>query len=88
MKLSKVEAIQKIKKSAAAVRRVENNASEEKQILKQAKAMLATGVKDFYLNLGAALLEGCPSEKLTAELKNNHNKFVRSRGLRLELFPE
>jgi len=89
---SEFETIQKIKKSAAAIRK------EEKELAKREKALAENQLLDQRLGLdknveaqtvhaSAEAAVNSMRAKL-AEMKAKHNQFVHSNGLRLELFPE
>jgi hypothetical protein len=89
---SEFETIQKIKKSAAAIRK------EEKELAKREKALaenqllvqrlgLDKNVETQTVPASAEAAVNSMRAKL-AEMKAKHNKFVHSNGLRLELFPE
>jgi hypothetical protein len=89
---SEFEAIQKIKKSAAAIRK------EEKELAKREKAL----AEDQQLAQRLGLDRSRESQTVrasaeaavqlmrakVAEMKATHNKFVHENGLGLELFPE
>jgi hypothetical protein len=88
---SQFETIQKIKKSAAAIRK------EEKELAKREKALGETQllVQRLGLNENAeaptvrASAEAVHSMRARiAEMKAKHNKLVQENGLGLELFPE
>jgi hypothetical protein len=88
---SEFEIIQKIKKSAAAIRK------EEKELAKREKALAEKQLLAQRLGLNEnveASTVRAPAEALNstrakiAEMKAKHNKFVQETGLRLELFPE
>ena len=92
MNYSEFETIQKIKKSAAAIRK------EEKELAKREKALaenqllvqrlgLDKNVETQTVRASAEAAVNSMRAKL-AEMKAKHNKFVRSNGLRLELFAE
>jgi hypothetical protein len=89
---SEFEIIQKIKKSAAAIRK------EEKELAKREKAL---GENQLLLqrlgidkNVGAHTVHASVEVAVNsmraklAEMKAKHNNFVHENGLRLELFPE
>ena len=92
MNFSEFETIQKIKKSAAAIRK------HEKELAKQEKALAENQLLAQRLGLDKdaegqslrASAEAAVSSMRTklAEMKATHNKFVHENGLRLELFPE
>ena len=91
MNYSQFETIQKIKKSAAAIRK------EEKELAKREKAFAEKQLLVQRLGLNEnveASTVRAPAEALNsmrakiAEMKAKHNKFVEETGLRLELFPE
>jgi hypothetical protein len=88
---SEFETIQKIKKSAAAIRK------EEKELAKREKALAENQLLVQRLGLDKneeaktvpASAEVVKSMRATiAEMKAKHNKFVHENGLRLEIFPE
>jgi len=88
---SQFETIQKIKKSAAAIRK------EEKELAKREKTLAEKQLLVQRLGLdenvegptARASAEGVNSMRATiAEMKAKHNKFVQENGLQLELFPE
>ena len=92
MNYSEFETIQKIKKSAAAIRK------EEKELAKREKALaenqllvqrlgLNKNVETQTVRASAEAAVNSMRTKL-AEMKAKHNKFVQENGLRLELFPE
>ncbi len=92
MNYSEFETIQKIKKSAAAIRK------EEKELAKREKALaenhllvqrlgLNKNVETQTVRASAEAAVNSMRAKL-AEMKAKHNNFVRSNGLRLELFAE
>lgn len=92
MNYSEFETIQKIKKSASAIRK------EEKELAKREKALaenqqlvqrlgLDKNVEPQTVGASAEAAVNSMRAKL-AEMKAKHNKFVHSNGLRLELFPE
>jgi hypothetical protein len=89
---SEFETIQKIKKSAAAIRK------EEKELAKREKALaenqllvqrlgLDKNVETQTVRASAEAAVNSMRAKL-ADMKAKHNKFVQSNGLRLELFAE
>ena len=90
MDYSRFETIQKIKKSAAAIRQ------EEKELAKREKALAENQLLVQRLGLDenvegptARASEAVNSMRAKiAEMKAKHNKFVQENGLRLELFPE
>jgi len=92
MNFSEFETIQKIKKSAAAIRK------HEKELAKQEKALAENQLLAQRLGLDknaegqtlGASAEAAVNSMRTklAEMKATHNKFVHESGLRLELFPE
>lgn len=92
MNFSEFETIQKIKKSAAAIRK------QEKELAKQEKALAENQLLARRLGLDKnaeaqtlrASAEAAVSSMRTklAEMKTTHNKFVHESGLRFELFPE
>lgn len=92
MNFSEFETIQKIKKSAAAIRK------QEKELAKQEKALAENQLLTRRLGLDKnaeaqtvrASAEAAVSSMRTklAEMKTTHNKFVHESGLRFELFPE
>ena len=92
MNYSEFETIQKIKKSAAAIRK------EEKELAKREKALaenqllvqrlgLDKNVETQTVRASAEAAVNSMRAKL-AEMKAKHNKLVHSKGLRLELFAE
>ena len=91
MNYSQFETIQKIKKSAAAIRK------EEKELAKREKALADSQLLVQRLGLnenaedptvrGSAEAVHSARAKI-AEMKASHNKFVQENGLGLELFPE
>ena len=92
MNYSQFETIQKIKKSAAAIRK-----EEEKELAKREKALAENQLLVQRLGLDEnaeaptvrASAEAVNSMRSQiAEMKAKHNKFVQENGLRLELFPE
>ena len=92
MNYSQFETIQKIKKSAAAIRK------EEKELAKREKALAENQLLVQRLGLDKNLeTQTVPASAEAAvnsmraklaEMKAKHNKFVHSNGLRLELFAE
>ena len=92
MNFSEFETIQKIKKSAAAIRK------QEKELAKQEKTLAENQLLARRLGLDKnaeaqtvrASAEAAVSSMRTklAEMKTTHNKFVHQSGLRFELFPE
>ena len=90
MNYSQFETIQKIKKSAAAIRK------EEKELAKREKALAENQLLVQRLGLDKNV-EGQTVRAEAAvntmrvkivEMKAKHNKFVHENGLLLELFPE
>jgi hypothetical protein len=89
---SEFETIQKVKKSAAAIRK------EEKELAKREKALAENQRLDQSLgldkNVEAQTVRASAEAAVhsmrakLAEMKAKHNKFVHENGLRLELFPE
>jgi hypothetical protein len=89
---SEFEIIQKIKKSAAAIRK------EEKELAKRERALAENQLlvqrlgldKDAGTQTVRASAEAAANSMRAklAEMKAKHNKFVHSSGLRLELFAE
>jgi hypothetical protein len=89
---SEFEIIQKIKKSAAAIRK------EEKELAKRERALAENQLlvqrlgldKDAGTQTVRASAEAAVNSMRAklAEMKAKHNKFVHSSGLRLELFAE
>jgi hypothetical protein len=88
---SQFETIQKIKKSAAAIRK------EEKELAKREKALAEKQLlvqrlgldKNVEAPTARASAEAVTSMRAKiAEMKAKHNKLVQENGLRLELFPE
>jgi hypothetical protein len=88
---SEFETIQKIKKSAAAIRK------EEKELAKREKALAENQLLVQRLGLDKnaeaqtvrASADAINSMRAKlAEMKAKHNKFVHENGLQLELFPE
>ena len=92
MNYSEFEIIQKVKKSAAAIRK------EEKELAKREKALAENQLlvqrlgldKNVEAQTVRASTEAAVNSMRArlAEMKAKHNKFVHSNGLRLELFPE
>jgi len=92
MNFLEFETIQKIKKSAAAIRK------HEKELAKQEKALAENQLLAQRLGLDKnaegqtlrASAEAAVNSMRTklAEMKATHNRFVQENGLRLELFPE
>ncbi len=91
MNYSQFETIQKIKKSAAAIRK------EEKELAKREKALTEKQLLIQRLGLDEnveaptvrASAEGINSMRAKiAEMKAKHNKFVQENGVRSELFPD
>ena len=92
MNFSEFETIQKINKSAAAIRK------QEKELAKQEKALAENQLLARRLGLDKnaeaqtvrASAEAAVSSMRTklAEMKTTHNRFVHESGLRFELFPE
>lgn len=89
MNYSEFETIQKIKKSAAAIRK------EERELAKREKALAENQLLVQKLgldkNVGAQASAEAAINSMRAklaEMKTKHNKFVHKNGLRLELFPE
>ena len=89
MNYSEFETIQKIKKSAAAIRK------EEKELTKRERALAENQQLVQRLGLGSNAESGSEVEAAVhalraklAGMKAAHNKFVHDNGLRLELFPE
>ena len=91
MNYSEFETIQKIKKSAAAIRK------EEKELAKREKALAENQL--LFQSLGLDKNEGAQTSSASAEaiasmratiaeMKAKHNKFVHENGLEVELFPE
>lgn len=91
MNYSEFETIQKIKKSAAAIRK------EEKELAKREKALAESQL--LVQRLGLNESAEAPTVRASAEavhsmrakiteMKAKHNKFVQDNGLGLELFPE
>lgn len=91
MDYSQFETIQKIKKSAAAIRKEEKelakreNALAEKQLLVQ-RLGLDENVEAPTVRASAEAVNSMRAK--IAEMKAKHNKLVQENGLRLELFPE
>lgn len=92
MNLSEFETIQRIKKSAAAIRK------QEKELAKQEKALtenqllarrlgLDKNAEDQAVQASAEAAVASMRTRL-AEMKIAHNKFVHENGFRIELFPE
>jgi hypothetical protein len=89
---SEFEIIQKIKKSAAAIRK------EEKELAKRERALAENQLLVQRLgldkNVGTQTVRASAEAAVNsmraklAEMKAKHNKFVHSSGLRLELFAE
>jgi hypothetical protein len=88
---SEFETIQKIKKSAAGIRK------QEKELAKREKALEENQLLIHRLGLDKnmeAQTVRTSAEAVTlmraaiAEMKAKHNKFVHENGLRLELFPD
>ena len=92
MNFSEFETIQRIKKSAAAIRK------QEKELAKQQKALAENQLLARRLGLDKnaetqavrASAEAAVASMRTrlAEMKTTHNKLVHESGLRFELFPE
>ena len=92
MNYSEFEIIQKIKKSAAAIRK------EEKELAKRERALAENQLLVQRLgldkNVGTQTVRASAEAAVNsmraklAEMKAKHNKFVHSSGLRLELFAE
>ena len=92
MNFSEFDTIQRIKKSAAAIRK------QEKELAKQEKALAENQLLAQRLgldktaeghSLGASVEAAVNSMRAKlAEMKAAHNRFVHENGLRLELFPE
>jgi hypothetical protein len=82
---SEFETIQKIKKSAAAIRKQERDLAKQEKALAE-KQQLAQRLGLDKNAEAEASLESMRA-KLT-EMKASHNKFVQENGLRLELFSE
>ena len=92
MNFSEFEIIQKIKKSAAAIRKQEKELAKQEKILTDNQRLaqrLGLDKNADAQTLRASAEAGVNSmrSKLT-EMKATHNKFVHENGLRLELFPE
>lgn len=85
MNFSDFETIQKIKKSAAAIRK------QEKELAKQEKTLAENQKLAERLGLEKNADEEAAVDSMRAriaEMKATHNKFVHEKGLGLELFPE
>ncbi len=89
---SEFETIQKIKKSAAAIRKQEKELEKQEKALAQNQLLAHrlgldknAGTQTFRASAEAAV--GSMRSTL-AEMKATHNKFVHENGLLLELFPE
>ena len=92
MNFSEFETIQKIKKSAAAIRKHEKELAKQEKVLAE-NQLLAQRLgfdkndEGQTLRASAEAAVNAMRTKL-AEMKATHNKFVHENGLRLELFPE
>ena len=91
MKYSELETIQKIKKSAAAIRKQEKElAKRERAVAENQRLFQSLGLdRNMEAPTAGTSKEAVTSMRATiAEMKAKHNKFVRENGLGLELFPE
>ena len=92
MNFSEFETIQRIKKSAAAIRKQENElAKQEKALAENQLLARRLGLdKNAEAQADRASAEAAVTSMRTrlAEMKTTHNKFVNENGLRFELFPE
>jgi hypothetical protein len=89
---SEFEIIQKIKKSAAAIRKEEKELAKRERALAENQLLvqrlgLDKNVGTQTVRASAEAAANSMRAKL-AEMKAKHNKFVHSSGLRLELFAE
>ena len=92
MNFSEFETIQKIKKSAAAIRKHEKELAKQEKVLAENQLLaerlgLNKNAEGQTLRAAAEAAVNSMRTKL-AEMKATHNKFVHENGLRLELFPE
>ena len=92
MNFSEFETIQKIKKSAAAIRKQEKELAKQEKVLAENQLLaerlgLDKSAEGQTLRAAAEASVNSMRTKL-AEMKATHNKFVQENGLRLELFPE
>ena len=92
MNFSEFETIQKIKKSAAAIRKHEKELAKQEKVLAENQLLaqrlgLDKNAEGQTLRAAAEAAVNSMRTKL-AEMKATHNKFVHENGLRLELFPE
>lgn len=92
MNFSEFETIQKIKKSAAAIRKKEKELDKQEKALAQNQLLaqrlgLDKNAETQTVGASAEAAVSSMRSKL-AEMKATHNKFVRENGLLLELFPE
>ena len=92
MNFSEFETIQKIKKSAAAIRKHEKELAKQEKVLAENQLLaerlgLDKNGEGQTLRAAAEAAVNSMRTKL-AEMKATHNRFVHENGLRLELFPE
>ena len=85
MNFSEFETVQKIKKSASAIRK------QQRELAKQEKAVTESQLLAERLGLDKNAEAEAAVDSMRAKLaqmKATHNKFVHDNGLRIELFPE
>ena len=92
MNFSEFETIQKIKKSAAAIRKHEKELAKQEKVLAENQLLaerlgLNKNAEGQTLRAAAEAAVNSMRTKL-AEMKATHNKFVHENGLTLEQFPE
>jgi hypothetical protein len=88
---SQFETIQKIKKSAAAIRKEEKELAKSEKTLAEKQLLVQRLGLDENVEAPTARASAEAVNSLRAkiaEMKAKHNKFVQENGLRLELFPE
>ena len=92
MNFSEFETIQKIKKSAAAIRKQEKEVEKQERVLAQNQLLaqrlgLDKNAETQTVRASAEVAVNSMRSKL-AEMKATHNKFAHENGLLAELFPE
>ena len=92
MNFSEFETIQRIKKSAVAIRKQEKELAKQEKALAESQLLarrlgLDKNAEDQAVRASAEAAVASMRTRL-AEMKTTHNKFVHENGLRLELFPE
>ena len=92
MNFSEFETIQKIKKSAAAIRKQEKEVEKQERVLAQNQLLaqrlgLDKNAETQTVRASAEVAVNSMRSKL-AEMKATHNKFAHENGLLSELFPE